>query len=108
MQVATITEPAAARLRNDTLAATAQVPGVTDWLARDLSQIDIGYNTDHRATLNGARVDPRISKPDGLSWTFFADEYGRRAAVRPDGIAADPYVLSERFGIHLDETSHQS
>jgi 2-polyprenyl-6-methoxyphenol hydroxylase-like FAD-dependent oxidoreductase len=103
MQVATITEPAAARLRNDTLAAAAQVPGVTDWLARNLSQLDIGYNTDHGETLNGTRVDPRTSKPHGLSWTFIADECGRRIAVRPDGIAADPDVLSERFGIDLDE-----
>ena len=103
MQVATITEPAAARLRNETLAAAAQVPGVTDWLARNLSQLDIGYNTDHGETLNGTRVDPRTSKPHGLSWTFIADECGRRIAVRPDGIAADQDVLSERFGIDLDE-----
>jgi 2-polyprenyl-6-methoxyphenol hydroxylase-like FAD-dependent oxidoreductase len=108
MQVATITEPAAAKIRNETLAAAAQVPGVTDWLARNLSQLDIGYNTDHGATLNGTRVDPRISKPDGLSWTFITDESGRRVAVRPDGIAADPQLLSERYGIDLDERSRQS
>jgi hypothetical protein len=29
-------------------------------------------------------------------------------AVRPDGIAADPAVLSERYGISLDEGSHRS
>jgi 2-polyprenyl-6-methoxyphenol hydroxylase-like FAD-dependent oxidoreductase len=108
MQIATITDPAAATLRNDTLAAAAQVPGVTDWLANNLSQLDIGYNADHRATLNGIRVDPRKSKADGLSWTFIADESGRQMAVRPDGIAADPTVLSERYGINLDKGSLQS
>ena len=108
MQIATITDPAAAKLRNDTLAAASQVPGVTAWLARNLSQLDIGYNTDHGATLDGTRVDPRNSKPDGLSWTFIADESGRPVAVRPDGIAADPAVLSERYGIDLDERSHRS
>jgi 2-polyprenyl-6-methoxyphenol hydroxylase-like FAD-dependent oxidoreductase len=108
MQVATITHPAAAKIRNETLAAAAQVPGVTDWLARNLSQLDIGYNTDHGATLSGSRVDPRISRPDGLSWTFITDESGREVAVRPDGIAADPQLLSDRFGLALDEKSHQS
>jgi 2-polyprenyl-6-methoxyphenol hydroxylase-like FAD-dependent oxidoreductase len=98
MQVATITEPAAAKIRNDTLAAAAAVPGVTEWLARNLSQLDIGYNTDHDATQNGNRVDPRASKPDGLDWTMVG-----ATAVRPDGIAADPTILRERYGI--DERS---
>jgi 2-polyprenyl-6-methoxyphenol hydroxylase-like FAD-dependent oxidoreductase len=106
MQVATITEPAAAQLRNETLAAAAKVPGVTDWLARSLSQLDIGYNTDHGETLEGTRVDPRISKPDGLSWSFIADESGRPLAVRPDGIAADATVLRDCYG--FDERSRQS
>jgi hypothetical protein len=108
MQVATITDPDAAKLRNETLAAAAKVPGVTDWLARSLSQLDIGYNTDHGETTNGTRVDPRISQPGGLSWTFIADESGRPVAVRPDGIAADPKVLNDRFGIDLGERGHQS
>jgi 2-polyprenyl-6-methoxyphenol hydroxylase-like FAD-dependent oxidoreductase len=110
MQIATITEPDAAKLRNETLAAAAKVPGVTDWLARTLSQLDIGYNTDHGETINGTRIDPRISKPHGLDWTVIADQYDLPVAVRPDGIAADPAVLSERFGIDLElrEWSHQS
>jgi 2-polyprenyl-6-methoxyphenol hydroxylase-like FAD-dependent oxidoreductase len=108
MQIATITDPATAKLRNDTLAAAAKVPGVTDWLARNLSQLDIGYNTDHGATVNGNRVDPRVSKPTGLDWTVIAGASDLPVAVRPDGIAADPAVLSERYGISLDEGSHQS
>jgi hypothetical protein len=108
MQIATITDPSAAKLRNDTLAAAAKVPGVTDWLANNLSQLDIGYNTDHGATLNGSRVDPRVSKPHGLDWTVIADQSDLPVAVRPDGIAADPAVLSQRYGISLDEGSHQS
>jgi 2-polyprenyl-6-methoxyphenol hydroxylase-like FAD-dependent oxidoreductase len=106
MQVATITEPAAAKIRNDTMAAAAKVPGVTEWLARNLSQLDIGYNTDHGASVSGTRVDPRISKPQGLSWSFITDEAGRPVAVRPDGIAADPQGLSDRYGIN--ERSLQS
>jgi 2-polyprenyl-6-methoxyphenol hydroxylase-like FAD-dependent oxidoreductase len=110
MQIATITEPDAAKLRNETLAAAAKVPGVTDWLARTLSQLDIGYNTDHGETINGTRIDPRISKPHGLDWTVITDQSDLPVAVRPDGIAADPAVLSERFGIDLElhEGSHQS
>jgi len=108
MQVATITDPAAAKLRNETLAAVATVPGVTDWLARSLSQLDIGYNSDHGETINGIRIDPRISLPRGLDWTVITDESGDPVAVRPDGIAADPTMLSQRYGINLDERSHQS
>lgn len=81
------------------------MPGVTEWLANNLSQLDIGYNTDHGATVNGTRVDPRISKPHGLSWSFISDESGRPVAVRPDGIAADPQGLSERYGINLNDRS---
>jgi 2-polyprenyl-6-methoxyphenol hydroxylase-like FAD-dependent oxidoreductase len=103
MQVATITEPASAKIRNDVLAAAGQVPGVTEWLARNLSQLDIGYNTDRGTTVNGVRVDPRVSKPRGLDWTFITDDAGHEVAVRPDGIAADPQLLREHFGI---EGSH--
>jgi 2-polyprenyl-6-methoxyphenol hydroxylase-like FAD-dependent oxidoreductase len=108
MQVATITDPDAAKLRNETLAAAAKVPGVTDWLARSLSQLDIGYNTDHGETTNGTRIDPRISQPHGLDWTVITDQSDRPVAVRPDGIAADPKVLNDRFGIDLGERSHRS
>jgi 2-polyprenyl-6-methoxyphenol hydroxylase-like FAD-dependent oxidoreductase len=105
MQIATITDPAAAKLRNDTLAAAAKVPGVTDRLACSLSQLDIGYNTDHGETVHGTRVDPRICKPRGLDWAMITDEFDHPVAVRPDGIAAEPRVLSERFGIDLHEWS---
>jgi 2-polyprenyl-6-methoxyphenol hydroxylase-like FAD-dependent oxidoreductase len=108
MQVATITEPDAAKLRNETLAAAAKVPGVTDWLARSLSQLDIGYNADQGQTINGTRIDPRVSQPHGLDWTLITDQFDHPVAVRPDGIAADPGELRERFGIDLDERSHQS
>jgi 2-polyprenyl-6-methoxyphenol hydroxylase-like FAD-dependent oxidoreductase len=108
MQVATITEPDAAKLRNETLAAAAKVPGVTDWLARSLSQLDIGCNTDQGQTINGTRIDPRVSQPHGLDWTLITDEFDHPVAVRPDGIAADPGELRERFGIDLDDRSHQS
>jgi hypothetical protein len=39
----TDTDTDTAELRNDTLAAAAQVPGVPDWSANKLSQLDISY-----------------------------------------------------------------
>ncbi|MBV8346037.1 MAG: FAD-dependent monooxygenase, partial [Mycolicibacterium sp.] len=47
MNLAMISDRGAADLRNDTLAAAAQVPGVAEWLATKLSQLDIGYPPAH-------------------------------------------------------------
>src|SRR5277367_2100338 len=117
MQLATVGDPHLAALRNQALFAAAGVPGVTDWLATKLSQLDIGYpNPRAGDSLAGTRVDPRIAQPQGLSWTLVlpsgspipdlpADitvtttaEVGRSVAVRPDGIAADRDLVGHFFG----------
>jgi hypothetical protein len=119
MQLATIAEPHLAALRNDTLRAAAAVPGVTDWLANKLSQLDIGY-PHPRDSLAGTRLDPRIVQPRGLSWTLVLPDgapvpdvpsdftvttsanVDRPVAVRPDGIAADRELVARLFGGVLD------
>jgi 2-polyprenyl-6-methoxyphenol hydroxylase-like FAD-dependent oxidoreductase len=118
MQIATVTEPGSVQLRNDALRAVANVPGVTDFLATRLAQLDIGYGSGDGA-VTGTRIDPRISRPSGLAWTLLtpphvdigppgADmtttstpEIDRPVAVRPDGIAADPGLFATLFGINL-------
>jgi len=119
MQLATIVEPHLAALRNETLCAAAAVPGVTDWLANKLSQLDIGYSHP-RDSLAGTRLDPQIVQPRGLSWTLVLPDgapvpdvpsdftvttsanVDRPVAVRPDGIAADRELVARLFGGVLD------
>ena len=117
MQVATITDPSSAELRNNALSAVTDVPGITDFLANKLSQLDIGYGNGGSDI--GNRVDPRVSQPHGLAWTLVtppgADvapidgeltatataEVDHPLAVRPDGIAAEPELFTTLFGIEL-------
>jgi 2-polyprenyl-6-methoxyphenol hydroxylase-like FAD-dependent oxidoreductase len=118
MQIATVTDPGSAQLRNDALRAVAEVPGVADYLTNKLAQLDIGYDSGEDP-VTGARIDPRVSKPSGLSWTLVtppdadiapdngdvtvssAPEVDHPVAVRPDGIAADPALFATLFGIDL-------
>jgi 2-polyprenyl-6-methoxyphenol hydroxylase-like FAD-dependent oxidoreductase len=126
MQIATVTEPRSIELRNDTLSAVANVPGVTDYLATRLAQLDIRYAaTGGDDTVTGTRIDPRISRPRGLAWTVVtppgADvapargdvtvtatpDVDRLMLVRPDGIAADPALFTTLFGnVPHQEGSH--
>jgi 2-polyprenyl-6-methoxyphenol hydroxylase-like FAD-dependent oxidoreductase len=117
MQIATIADSGSAELRNDALSAVTEVPGITDFLANKLSQLDIGYGDSSDGV--GSRVDPRISRPRGLAWTLVtppgADvtpidgeltatatgEVDYPVAVRPDGIAAEPALFATLFGIEL-------
>jgi 2-polyprenyl-6-methoxyphenol hydroxylase-like FAD-dependent oxidoreductase len=124
MNLAMISDRGAADLRNNTLAAAAQVPGVAKWLATKLSQLDIGYPPAHPGDpVAGRRVDPRISTPRGLSWSLVAPpgtpvpeapndvtvttsaDVSHLIAVRPDGIAADPALASEALGVELPAPS---
>jgi 2-polyprenyl-6-methoxyphenol hydroxylase-like FAD-dependent oxidoreductase len=120
LQIATLTEPSSIELRNDTLRAVADVPGITDFLATKLAQLDIGYsNSSGDDKVTGSRIDPRVSQPSGLAWTLVtppdADaaspdldltvtatpDVDHPVAVRPDGIAADPALFTTLFGIDL-------
>jgi 2-polyprenyl-6-methoxyphenol hydroxylase-like FAD-dependent oxidoreductase len=127
MQIATVAEPSSVELRNDALQAVGNVPGVTDYLATRLAQLDIGYaSSSGDDTLTGMRVDPRVSRPCGLAWTLItlpgADvastdddltvtatpDVDHPMAIRPDGIAADSAFFTTLFGIDLQQRSHES
>lgn len=127
MQIATVAEPSSVELRNDALQAVGNVPGVTDYLATRLAQLDIGYAASSGDdTVTGMRVDPRVSRPCGLAWTLItlpgADvastdddltvtatpDVDHPMAVRPDGIAADSAFFTTLFGIDLQQRSHES
>jgi hypothetical protein len=120
MQIATAAEPSSVELRNDTLQAVGNVPGVTDYLATRLAQLDIGYAASSGADkVTGTRVDPRVSRPRGLAWTLMTPpgtdvaptdddvtvtatpDVDHPVAVRPDGIVADPALFTTLFGIDL-------
>jgi 2-polyprenyl-6-methoxyphenol hydroxylase-like FAD-dependent oxidoreductase len=126
MQIATITDPGSAELRNNALSAVTGVPGVTDFLANKLSQLDIGYgggSTEGSDDI-GNRVDPRVSQPHGLAWTLVTPpgvdvtpiddeltatatpEVDHPVAVRPDGIVAEPGLFTTLFGIELQKGSN--
>ena len=125
MSLATISDRVAADLRNDTLSAVDQVPGVVDWLATKLSQLGIGYPPAHPDDpVAGRRIDPRIATPAGLSWSLVAppgtpvtaaddvtvttsSQVSQPIAVRPDGIAADPELAFEALGVELPVASER-
>jgi 2-polyprenyl-6-methoxyphenol hydroxylase-like FAD-dependent oxidoreductase len=107
-------------LRNDILAVAATVPGVADWLANKLSQLDIAYPpAQPDDPVAGRRIDPRIAVPRGLSWTLVtppgisvanapedvtlttSDDVSQPVAVRPDGVAADPALTAEALGVDV-------
>jgi len=118
LQIATVTEPSSIQLRNDTLRAVADAPGITDFLAAKLAQLDVGYSRGSGDdAVTGTRIDPRVSQPSGLAWTLVtppnadvpsddADltvtttpDVDHPVAVRPDGIAADPALFTTLFGV---------
>ncbi|WP_405855682.1 FAD-dependent monooxygenase [Streptomyces sp. NBC_01515] len=71
-RIATLADPAAGRRRNALLSAAAATPGITDWLADTLAQLDISYTRepDLGAPRIGTRVSPLTVPPDGLRWTL--------------------------------------
>ncbi|MFI1801349.1 FAD-dependent monooxygenase [Streptomyces sp. NPDC020379] len=129
-RIAALAGPAASRRRNALLAAAAATPGITDWLASTLAQLDIAYTSepDLGTPRPGTRVSPLAVPPDGLHWTLAlpgtprraitADRQGALAVryvpdlpttllVRPDGylaaagVPSDPAAVAERLGQHL-------
>jgi 2-polyprenyl-6-methoxyphenol hydroxylase-like FAD-dependent oxidoreductase len=66
--LATLTAPDLIHLRNTVLDAVSTAPGVTDWLARRLSQLSIGYAAEGP----GTRLDPRLlaRRPDRPRWVL--------------------------------------
>ncbi|MFE9533237.1 FAD-dependent monooxygenase [Streptomyces sp. NPDC006691] len=129
-RIATLADPAASRRRNALLAAAAATPGITDWLAATLAQLDIAYTDepDLGHPRPGTRVSPLAVPPDGLRWTLALPGEPRRGItasrrgelavryirnlpttllVRPDGhlaasgVPGDPATVAERLGQYL-------
>jgi hypothetical protein len=124
MGLAMIDNREVAVLRNDVLAAVEKVPGVADWLANKLSQLDIAYAPARPDDpMAGRRIDPRIAVPRGLSWTLLtppgvsianapedvtlttSGAVTEPVAVRPDGVAADPALAAEALGVGIPAAS---
>ena len=119
VQVATISDPHARRMRNDILAVVQQVPGVTEMLSRRLSQIDIGYSATDEPFSAGSRVNPELIGAHDLSWSLVcpngpppavppalsvtvSPDLAHPVAVRPDGIVASTEMVTQLFGFALD------
>ncbi|MHA6760324.1 FAD-dependent monooxygenase [Streptacidiphilus sp. PAMC 29251] len=71
-RIAGLTAPVAVQRRNDLLAAAAATPGITDWIAATLAQLDIDYTSgpDHGTPRLGARVSPLTVPATDLNWTL--------------------------------------
>lgn len=104
MAVATVGDPAAAAMRNDVIAAAADVPGVTDLLATKLAQLDIDYADRAAGPLApGRRAPLDLAPADDLSWRVVTpDGAGPPIYVRPDGIVADPELGA---ALHMEGVS---
>lgn len=71
-KIATLRDPAAGQRRNDLLAAAAATPGIVDWVASKLAQLDISYarEPDRDSPQVGDRVSPLTVPQAGLRWTL--------------------------------------
>jgi 2-polyprenyl-6-methoxyphenol hydroxylase-like FAD-dependent oxidoreductase len=73
--LATLRNPTLAGLRNTVLTSVDGLPEVTGWLARQLSQLDIGYQAADApadAPVPGARLAPGLlsAQPDRPAWVL--------------------------------------
>jgi 2-polyprenyl-6-methoxyphenol hydroxylase-like FAD-dependent oxidoreductase len=70
--MANLRDPVAGALRNRVFATAATTPGVTDWVATKLAQLDIAYTQEphHGDPRVGERVSPRTVPSAGLHWTL--------------------------------------
>lgn len=70
--LATLTDPQLIKLRNSVLGAAATAPEVTDWLARRLSQLSIGYAPNGAGPTHGTRLNPLVLRqhPDRPRWVL--------------------------------------
>jgi 2-polyprenyl-6-methoxyphenol hydroxylase-like FAD-dependent oxidoreductase len=125
-RLTSLRDPAQGELRNRALAAAATAPGVTEWIATKLAQLDLGYTREPDRGLPrvGGRVSPTAVPTAGLRWTLAldqptqADEHGVLAVrhvpglkspllVRPDGylaahgVAAEPEKVLDHLSQYL-------
>ncbi|SEP53894.1 FAD-dependent monooxygenase [Amycolatopsis saalfeldensis] len=119
--LANLRDPADGELRNRVLAAAASTPGVTEWIATKLAQLDLGYTNEPDHGPVGTRVSPNTVPTTGLHWTLALDrpdhtgDHGVLAIrhvsglespllVRPDGYLAAYGVPTEPEKV-LDQLS---
>jgi 2-polyprenyl-6-methoxyphenol hydroxylase-like FAD-dependent oxidoreductase len=128
--VATMRDPELCQRRNDIIAAAAEAPGITDWLARRLSQLDVSYSPEPAdGTCHvGQRVSPTLVPAAGLDWTLalpnpstgptesgrigplsfqFVERLQTSLLIRPDGYLAahrvptDPHAVLANLASYL-------
>ena len=128
--LATMRDPELCQRRNDIIAAAAKAPGVIDWLARRLSQLDISYSPEPAdgAYQVGQRVSATLVPAAGLDWTLalpgslsgpaegggigplsvqFVDGLETPLLIRPDGylaahgVSADPHAVLANLASYL-------
>jgi 2-polyprenyl-6-methoxyphenol hydroxylase-like FAD-dependent oxidoreductase len=128
--LATLRDPELGQRRNDIIAAAATAPGITDWLARQLSQLEVSYSSEPAdGTYHvGQRVSPMLVPAAGLDWTLavpsaptgptesgptgplsvqVVDGLETPLLIRPDGylaaygVPADPHAVLANLASYL-------
>ena len=106
------------QMRDDVLAAISEVPGVTEALSLQFSQIAIGYGNSSEPFAPGTRINPNTINADDLAWTLLtpgaappdlppefkvtvSPDISQSVAVRPDGVVASAGLVDELFGCNL-------
>jgi hypothetical protein len=105
-------------MRDNVLAAISEVPGVTEALSLQFSQIAIGYGNSSEPFAPGTRINPNTINADDLAWTLLtpgaappdlppefkvtvSPDISQSVAVRPDGVVASAGLVDELFGCNL-------
>ena len=106
------------QMRDDVLAAISEVPGVTEALSLQFSQIAIGYGNSREPFAPGTRDNPDTIDADDLAWSLptpdaappdlppgfkvtVSKDVSHPVAVRPDGIVASADLVRQLFGFNL-------
>ena len=106
------------QMRDNVLAAISEVPGVTEALSLQFSQIAIGYGNSSEPFAPGTRINPNTINADDLAWTLLtpgaappdlppefkvtvSPDISQSVAVRPDGVVASAGLVDELFGCNL-------
>ncbi|MFD4566187.1 FAD-dependent monooxygenase [Streptomyces sp. NPDC058467] len=92
-RLANLRDTAAGQRRNGLLAAAAAAPGVTDWIATRLAQLDVDYTQESAprdpqeppdgSPRVGERISPLTVPASGLRWTLALPVHGTSSDGRP-------------------------
>jgi hypothetical protein len=108
-------------MRDDVLVAISEVPGVTEALSLQFSQIAIGYSNISEPFAPGTRINPNAINADDLAWSLLtpgaaptdlppgfkvtvSQDISQSIAVRPDCIVASTELVHELFGAPLSHS----